>query len=319
METSVIITTYQRPKLVKRAINSVVNQIYLPKEIIVIEDGSDSGISKWIKKNHPEIIYKKNEQNLGLAGSRNAGIQLAKYDWIAFLDDDDEWMPERLERQVETLNQISKEEQENIACVQVGTKQIHTNSNRITYNLPKNHGKLFESITKVGLSTPSSSFLFNAVILKDIGGFDEDIVSGIDHDIWMKVATNGYHTIGIKEPLVKVYVDANENMMSDTYKRIKGISQFLGKWESSFYIMFGEKETVRFKKIYFIKVIGRLSGEKLYFGKYSEAKKCMTAIFKMESLNINDIVFMLIFVSKIYLLKKFPLIYKLIKASGSTS
>ena len=110
MDISVIITTYKRPQIVKRAIKSVVNQTYSPNEFIIVEDASDSGIDQWLQTNYPEVKYHKNKKNLGLAASRNKGIELSKSDWIAFLDDDDEWLPNRLEEQVSCYNSLSKEE-----------------------------------------------------------------------------------------------------------------------------------------------------------------------------------------------------------------
>ena len=97
MKISVIIPTYNRADLVQRAIKSVLNQTKKPNEIIVVDDGSTDN-TKQILKNYPvKILYQKNK---GVSSARNIGIKNAKYEFIAFLDSDDEWIEEKLEEQI---------------------------------------------------------------------------------------------------------------------------------------------------------------------------------------------------------------------------
>ena len=271
---SVVITTYNRFEQCQYAITSVINQTYTPTEIIVIEDNSDSGIKDWLKKKYPNIKYQRNKENVGLAASRNVGVKIACSDWVAFLDDDDIWLPNRLEEQVKVIKSLSNVELDKVACIQVGTKQTHYNDKTVIYNLPRNNGHLITSIKKFGLSTPSSSFLFNKKILENVGLFDTDLKSGIDHDIWMKIATNDYHTRAILKPLVKVNSSSRNNMMSDTYNRIDGLSKFIHKWEDSFIRIYGQEYAKEKIKDYYLDVIGRLAGEKLYNRKYNEFMYC---------------------------------------------
>ncbi|GAJ16728.1 unnamed protein product, partial [marine sediment metagenome] len=104
IKVSVIITTYNRFNLAKRAINSVLLQTYKPLEIIVVEDGSNSGIDKWLE--NKDVKYVRRFKNKGTSAARNTGIKLAAGNFIAFLDDDDVWKPERLEKQVKLLNSL---------------------------------------------------------------------------------------------------------------------------------------------------------------------------------------------------------------------
>ena len=92
MLITAVITTYERLGLAKRAITSILNQSHGETEILVVEDGSETGLYDWIKQNIPTSIkYHNNETNKGLAASRNWGINNATSEYIAFLDDDDEW------------------------------------------------------------------------------------------------------------------------------------------------------------------------------------------------------------------------------------
>jgi len=101
MLVSVIIPTLNRPKLVLRAINSVLRQTYQEIEVIVVVDGPDSDTVSVVRAvNDPRLQVIVNPQSLTAAGARNAGADHARGEWIAFLDDDDEWLPCKLERQI---------------------------------------------------------------------------------------------------------------------------------------------------------------------------------------------------------------------------
>jgi glycosyltransferase involved in cell wall biosynthesis len=99
---SVIITTYKRPHLVTRAIDSALAQTLGNIEVIVIVDGPDPEAEAVLTKiDHPKFRFVVLPQNVKLAGARNAGVKEAKGTWVAFLDDDDEWLPNKLELQLQ--------------------------------------------------------------------------------------------------------------------------------------------------------------------------------------------------------------------------
>ncbi|MEM7769121.1 MAG: glycosyltransferase family 2 protein [Cyanobacteria bacterium P01_A01_bin.37] len=98
---SVVITTYKRPHLVTRAIQSVLAQTLQEIEVIVIVDGPDPEAEAVLRQiNDPKFRFVVLPQNVKLAGARNAGVKEAKGPWVAFLDDDDEWLPNKLELQL---------------------------------------------------------------------------------------------------------------------------------------------------------------------------------------------------------------------------
>lgn len=95
---SVVIPTYNRAHLVGRAIQSVLNQTYQDFEIIVVDDGSTDNTEEVVKSfNDPRIRYIRHDQNRGGSAARNTGIKMARGEYIAFQDSDDEWLPEKLE------------------------------------------------------------------------------------------------------------------------------------------------------------------------------------------------------------------------------
>ena len=101
MLVSVVIPTLNRPKLLLRAINSVLRQTHRDIEVIVVIDGPDSNTVSAVRTvNDPRLQVIVNPQSLTAAGARNAGADHARGEWIAFLDDDDEWLACKLERQI---------------------------------------------------------------------------------------------------------------------------------------------------------------------------------------------------------------------------
>ena len=105
-QVSVIIPTFNRVHTLRRAIDSVIAQTYEAYSIVVVDDGSTDGTSEMINELYPQLIFIK-QDNRGVSAARNTGIKSIDAEWIAFLDSDDEWLPEKLERQMNTLNKNS--------------------------------------------------------------------------------------------------------------------------------------------------------------------------------------------------------------------
>jgi len=103
---SVIIPTFNREKYIKSTIDSVLAQTYKNYEIIVVDDGSTDGTKKILNRYGDRIRYIY-QDNAGVYTARNVGIKAAKADWIAFLDDDNTWLADKLEKQVDCINRTS--------------------------------------------------------------------------------------------------------------------------------------------------------------------------------------------------------------------
>ena len=259
---SVVLTTYQRAELAKIALQSIIGQTWAPEETIVVEDAGDTDLADWIAAlGHDGLKYVRHERNRGLAAARNTGLRLAKCELIAYLDDDDQWLPTRLQEQVERFQSLPPDQRQKLAAIQVGCKIVDSQGRPIGLSLPLNQGNLRDSIISEGAATPSSCFMFVRSALLEIGGFDEDLISGIDHDIWMKLAVAGYSNEVIKKPLVVVIRDERQTMMFDTKRRVAGISQYVEKWTPTYQKWFGENRGEVYARRYFIKVVCGLAGQ----------------------------------------------------------
>ena len=94
---------FNRASIVSRAIDSVLSQTRLPSEIIVVDDGSTDNTESLISEKYRTVSYIKSE-NKGVSAARNIGIKAAKSEWIAFLDSDDEWLPQKVEKQIAKIS-----------------------------------------------------------------------------------------------------------------------------------------------------------------------------------------------------------------------
>jgi len=195
---SVIIPTYNRKSWLAQALNSVLRQTLPAAEIIVIDDGSTDGTGKWIGETFPGIIYHWQPQQ-GPAAARNRGAQLASADWLAFLDSDDRWLPQKLEKQRDFLSAHPDYE-----CVY--TDEIWIRSGR-RVNQAKRHrkygGRIYLHCLPLCVISPSS-ILMARRLWDALGGFDPNLPACEDYDLWLRLAARfpvGY----LDEPLIIKY------------------------------------------------------------------------------------------------------------------
>lgn len=281
MLVTAVITTYNRPQLGRRAIGSVLAQTYQPLEIVVVEDGSNTGLEAWLRAEAlKQVRYIRHSENRGLPAGRNTGLRLARGDYIAYLDDDDEWKPERIEKQMQLLARLSLEEEGRLGVIHCGHEIHFTYDSRIVIDHPRNQGKLREAIICQGAKTVPSSCLFSKAALQEVGGFDERLVSSIDHDIWMALAASGYESRILDEPLVVSYVSRDDRRMTTDFScRIRGVRQFVEKWQPIYQEWFGAADGTAYAQRYFVRVIAPLAAARLAAGDLPQAWKAVRAIF----------------------------------------
>ena len=173
-KVSVVITTYNRASLLPRAVNSILNQTYADYEIIIVDDCSTDNTQQVVADlSDPRIHHFMHDQNRGVSAARNTGIANARGEYIAFLDDDDEYVPTRLEHQVALLDAFPSD----IAMV-YGLTITHDDSSP-QGNRRRRGRHLTDDVFEDALAgdniTGSISFLARTSAVREIGGFDEDL------------------------------------------------------------------------------------------------------------------------------------------------
>lgn len=275
-----VVTTYNRPHMVQHAIQSVLAQTYNPLEIIIVEDGSYyCGLEDWLRtQGLSQVCYIRHEQNHGLPATRNTGLKHSKGEYIAYLDDDDEWKPEKIQKQVKLAERLNSD----YAIIYCGLEVKDKADQVVALNMPRLKGTIRNEIVKKGLNTIPSSFLFRKDTLLRIGGFDTDLYTGIDHDIWMKLAKYGYRTDYVNEPLVIHTQHGELQMTSNISKRITGIEQYLNKWRPDILSWFGPKAGNKYCSDYYVRVIGGLGFSLVINGDAREGKKILKKVLLRE-------------------------------------
>jgi len=187
---SVVIPTYQRPVYLDRAIQSVLQQSYSHCEIVVVDDnGQGSGnqleTAQLLKKytNDARVSYVVLPQNRGGGGARNAGIEHSNSQYIGFLDDDDEWLPEFAQRHLDVF------EQSNADIVYCGYKSVHDDDNTIREQKPEFHrGGVIEHLLRGWCPVSTSLFMIKRASLPNSEPFDASFPSFQDFDCWLSLA-----------------------------------------------------------------------------------------------------------------------------------
>ncbi len=182
-EVTVIIPTYNRAERVCRAVSSVLDQTFTDFEIIVIDDASTDDTVERLREFGDRINVIRHAQNKGVSAARNSGIKTAKGKYIALLDSDDYWMPEKLRVQTDFFN----ESPDAFICQ---AREIWIRKGK-RVNPARKHlkpsGDIFIPSLKLCLVSPSA-VMFKRSLLDEVGVFDEEFPVCEDYDLWLRIA-----------------------------------------------------------------------------------------------------------------------------------
>lgn len=206
---SVIIPTYNRAHLLPRALDSILNQTRVPEEVIVVDDGSNDDSAALIQSNYPEVMYIR-QSNRGVSAARNRGIREASGEWLAFLDSDDEWLPEKNQRQMEALRN------------EPGMLFCHTDEiwirNGVRVNPMKKHTKyggwIFQKCLPLCCISPSSVVIHRS-LFTEVGIFDESLPVCEDYDLWLRITA--FHPVLYLDEKLIVKYGGHDDQLSQQY------------------------------------------------------------------------------------------------------
>ena len=195
---SVVIPTFNRLIYLERAIKSVLNQTISVNEIIIVDDGSDDGTSEIIHSNYPNLKYIF-QSNSGVSAARNTGIKAASSNWIAFLDSDDAWVTNKIQKQITEL-ELNPEMNfchSNEIWIRNGREIKQKNTHK------KFGGFIFDKCLDKCRISPSTVICRKSLLIK-LNGFDEDLAICEDYDLWLRI-TSDNPVIYIEKPLIIKY------------------------------------------------------------------------------------------------------------------
>jgi glycosyltransferase involved in cell wall biosynthesis len=201
MNISAIITTYNRPAWLAEAIASVVAQSRPVQEILVVDAGTAEQTKAVATAFGPGVRYLQ-MQDRGLAASRNFGIGLASGDWVAFLDDDDQWLPDKIKRQEEALRGSLT------AALVYTSLQMCWPDGTVTPSAALPPERLWPGLRAKNSIPPSSVMVQKQAVLK-AGGFNENLRSCEDWDLWVRLAQEHRFAV-VLEPVTKYRVSAGQ-------------------------------------------------------------------------------------------------------------
>lgn len=221
---SVIIPTYNRANLLKRAIESVISQRFEDFELIVVDDASPDNTPEIVESiNDTRIRYIRLKENSGGPVARNTGIKKARGKFIALLDDDDEWLPNRLEVQVRKFENLDRE----FGVVYGGFYYVSQQDGKILgKRLPRHRGDVYEHFLRENF-IGSPTLLIRRECFKRAGLFDPNLTSSQDWDMWLRIARY-YKFDYVNEIVAKYYVHGRQ-ISFNMGKYIPGRERFIRK------------------------------------------------------------------------------------------
>lgn len=226
VKVSVIIPTFNRNSFLESAIESVLTQTFRDFEIIIVDDASSDDVHECLKQfDDPRLKHIRHKVNRGEAGARNTGIENSTGEYIAFLDDDDTWLPEKIEQQLSVLENLPAK----VAGIYSGYVAIEFSSKKTLYTkVPAMRGDICNDLLVRNLIGTPSTVMIRRACIQQAGLFDENLCYGVDHDFYLRIAKH-YHFEYIKKPLVK-YTIHEKRLTNNPDIVAKGLEAFSRKY-----------------------------------------------------------------------------------------
>ncbi len=275
MMISVVIPTHNRCDLLPRAIRSVQEQTIKDLEIIVVSDGSTDGtdyLMDSLKKEDSRINYIAYHPGHNGNFARNTGIKAAKGEYIAFLDDDDEWLPTKLDEQLKIMNS-----DDNIGLVYTGTHVIYADEGVDYPSISNISGDLSVKILWANCVGSTTTVMVRKSILEVVGLFDEKLPALQDYDLWIRICQVA--TVGVvPKELVDYYNYSNSGQVSSNTKKYEEAFAYLNNKYTNLYNRFSKRE----KKLHQSDIKIALGERNIRNGKSKEARQLFVESMRIK-------------------------------------
>lgn len=225
---SVVIPTYRRDELLKLSLASVLAQTFADFEVIVVDDARSKTARSVVESFGDErVSYVHNDRAAGGAGTRNAGVARARGEWVAFLDDDDLWLPEKLRRVDNLIASVP-----DVGFVYTGHEKFSSGSNAVTEVVkPELRGWVQDELLYRNRIGGMSVAVARRDLLEAVGGLDERFSSLQDLDLFVRLAGVGIFDF-VPDPLVRIRQTPGVRISSDRGKKLTGAILFAQKYDA---------------------------------------------------------------------------------------
>ena len=233
---SVILPTHNRAKLLERSVKSVLEQSYPELELIVVDDASKDETEQVVRSlDDNRVRYLQNEKNLGTSASKNRGIREARFDYIAFHDDDDLWRPEKLEKQMRLLANAG-EEAGFCYCEMVyhrldGTEQLCPLRE---LSMVRKSGYIYPELLRRNF-VGGPTLLIRKECLDRVGGFREDMIVFEDWDLALRLSAK-YDAAFAGEPLYDYFEHENSLTTTGNEEYLRQVKESIRSFEEELHL-----------------------------------------------------------------------------------
>lgn len=224
---SVVIPTYRRDELLAEALGSVLAQTFTDFELIVVDDAaSESAERVVLATEDPRVHYSRNDRGGGGAGTRNAGVDRAKGEWVAFLDDDDLWLPDKLLRVASLIDSAP-----GVGFVYTGHEKFGAASDQGSeVVVPRVRGWVQDELLYKNHIGGMSVAVARRDLLTAVGGLDERFSSLQDLDLFVRLAGVAMFDF-VPETLVRIRQAPGARISTDQAKKLAGALLFAEKYD----------------------------------------------------------------------------------------
>ena len=229
-KVSVVIPTYNRARFLRGAVRSVLEQTFQDFEIVIVDDASSDDTREVVASlEDPRIRYVRLEQNRRIAAARNTGVSSSTGEYIAFLDDDDEWRPGKLEQQVRILDSCAS----TVGAVYTAFARVDVATGEaVGVITPVKRGHILHELCGRNWVGTASTVCVRRRCFDEVGLFDESVEFGEEYDMWIRIA-HRFDFRYIDEALVVYGLHARRLSRSFTVMK-SGLKRQLEKYDAFF-------------------------------------------------------------------------------------
>ena len=278
-KVSVIVATHNRADLLTRAVDSVLAQTYGNYELVIVDDCSLDDTQDVIGGfSDPRIRSFRHDRNRGKSAAVNTGIAHALGEYIGFLDDDDEWLPRKLEGQVALLDASPP----TVGLVYGWMDRVDDSSGRVIAAYRNTvEGDIFERSLALSIPGPTIVLLIRSSVVREVGGMDDSLRRHDDVDLICRISQR-YHAAVLPEVVARAHFDHGHGRKGeDNPRNLSAAADFLRSHMSKFADELGERPRAH------AAVLRRLAGVEMMLGNRRAALAAIASACRLDPLGVS--------------------------------